>query len=573
MKKLLSILVLSIFAMSLLLTVACNKTPCEHNVEEYLTDTSTCVSKGLATGKCTKCGETVTVEIQAHHRYDEDNVCTICGYERWDGTYIPEISQLGEYAQRYLPNIQADSYVDFAKTIDIDLNEHPDLYDSGIFWCYYDEEAGIVKEVSMRDTEKIDELIEKGYIDGSKPTTIFTHGLGVDTYQKVYDSEGEEVMCCNIYDAAPNVLDPNDPTYADYIEESSGKVNLNLVYLKNGYNVINFSYRRFADESGINKKVVQSDGKEYDMGYANNMVTEAKVYSTVGPTGMRYRYESGNFSDGKLSDGSSDANDNETAVVRPDLDFTIAEYYAAEYVRMVNYMVGKGVFDENFTIQCSGHSMGGVVTVVGNYLVSELIRVGQIPSYYLADRIILGDSYLGVYTNYKENVPDYKDLETDSQKTALQMAQLVHLGGVKVHWTGKTLDGCGSFGTYITALYQLSKVYNVPCEYYVDLSFSYFASLPAANVRHLVWSLCATQIYNIKYNCNTHNAIREYRVANIIEGLTSKTADGTIAVCSTLSDDEIRARTGKIYYQVRGNNTPTLSDDVFEIRTIEEMKK
>lgn len=568
-KKPIIALTIMVLIATFVFATACKETVthCDH-VLTNVVDTSGCYTDGVKTGVCSKCGQTLEAQSLAHHRYDEDGVCTVCGYEKWNGSDIPSIEQIDEYANRYLPNIQADSYVDFASEYDIDLDEHPDLYDSGMFWCYYDETAGTVREVSMRNRDKVDELIAKGYIDGSKPTTIFTHGLGVDTYKKVF-VEGEESMCSEIYDVPEEVLDPSDPVYADYVEPHSGKVNLNLIYLKNGYNVINFSYRRFADEIAVTKTVMQSDGKEYNMVYANNMVTESKVYSTDGPVGMRYRYASGNF-----SDGDNCFSDAEPAIVRDDIDFTLAEYFAAEYVRMFDYMVEKNVFDANSVVQCSGHSMGGVVTVIGTFLVSELVRVGQIPSYYLADRVMLEDTYLGVYTNYKENVPDFTDLDDDIDKQSLAMSKMLHVDGLKVHWTGKTLDGCGSFGTYLAALYQLVNAYDMPVEYYIDMSIKSFASMPAAKVRHLVMSLCATQIYNMTFKCNnTHNAIREYRVASIIPSLSPVSADGSAAVYTTLSDDEIRARRGKIYYETSGNNTATLSDDSFTLRPITDFIK
>lgn len=566
--KILVLLIVLVLGATFVFASACKETgECNHVLKD-VRDSSTCTADGVKKGVCTICGKTIEVESKAHHTYDEDGICTVCGYEKWDGVSIPTIEQIGEYANRYLPNIMADTYVDFATEYDIDLEKHPDLYDSGMFWCYYDETVGAVREVSMRDHDKVDELIEKGLIDSAKPTIIFTHGLGVDTYKKVYVA-GEESMCSEIYDTTTQTLDPNDPVYADYVEPHSGLVNLNLIYLKNGYNVINFSYRRFADEGAVVETKVESDGLEYEFAYANNMVTESKIYSLDGPGGMRYRYESGNF-----SDGDNVFDDAEPGVVREDIDFTLGEYFAAEYVRMFNYMVEKNVFNENSVVQCSGHSMGGVVTVIGNFLVSELVRVGQIPSYYLADRLMLEDTYLGVYTNYQENIPDFADLDSHIDKLSLKLSKMLHVGGLEVHWTGKKLDGCGSFGTYLGALYQLVNKYDMPVEYYIDMSIKTFASLPASKVRHLIMSLCATQMYNMTFKCdNTHNGIREFRVASIIPSLMPKDNNGNYAVSSALSDDEIRARRGVIYYQTEGNKTATLTDDVFTIRPITDFIK
>lgn len=573
-KRILSILIILILVATMVFTVGCNKdnSNCDHVIDEFTSDASTCTTDGIASGICVKCGKTASVVVKAHHRFDEDLYCTICGYEGWDGESIPKIEQIAEYTSKYLPKISANAYVDFASEIDIDLEEHPDLYDSGMFWCYYDEEFGLVREVSMRDHDKVNELIRSKKIDGAKPTIIFIHGIGVDTWQKYYAKDGTEIICAETYDAATNVLDPSDPIYAEYVEADSGKVNINLIYLKNGYNVINFSYKRFVDETAYTETVECSDGETRTFVYANNLTSEAKVYSTNGPAGMRYHYPNGGFSDGTIDKATGEVE------VKQDVDFTMAEYFAAEYIRMYDYMIDAGVFNVNSIIQSAGHSMGGVVNVMGNFLLTELVRVGQIPDYYLPDRIILEDSYLGVYTDYGEDVPDFDDIEDDAKKVSLLTAKLIHLYGVDVHWTGEILDGCGSFGAYLCALYQISTVYDIPCEYYVDMSplgfggFSY-ASMPASSVRHLVWSLCAVQMYPLKYSCNSHNAIREYRAAAIIEGLNPKTADGSTALFSTLSDDEIRAKKGVIYYMVSGNNTNYLTDDVYEVRTIEQMLK
>lgn len=578
-RKLVVLLAVIMVAISIVIASGCNNFQnCEHEVSEYISDTSTCEESGKAVGICLKCGKQVEITVPAHHRF-EDGECVLCGEVDelyWNGTSIPTIKNLETYTKRYLPNIQADSYVDFATSHIIDLKKHPDLYDTGMFWCYYDEELGSVKEVSIRDTDEIDRLIEQGYIDPSKPTTLFTHGMAVGEYQRAYDLNGDEIITGGRYSSSIETLDPENPDYADYVEPSTGTVNVNLIYLKNGYNVLNFSYRRFADELPKTNTEECADGEIRNQLYINNMIDESKIFTTEGPAGMRYRYPDGTFSDGATKNGValSEAGADETnGVVREDIDFTIAEFYASEYVRMFNYMVEKNVFSEDTFISVSGHSMGGVVTVMGNFLISELARVEQIPSYYLADRIILGDSYLGMYSPYGENVPDYDEV-SGTEKISLMQTKMLLVYGYKVHWTGKELDGCGSFGCYISALYTLSKTLNIPVEYYVDTSFSAFPTLPASTVKHLVWSLCAVQMYNLKFKTpSTHNSIREIRVAEIINGLHPTLANGEIAVCSILTNEEIKERTGKIYVLVEGNETPDLKDDVFEIRTIEEMMK
>lgn len=575
-KKLFVLLIVLVIIISVCLASGChNGQNCEHKIESYLSDSSTCELAGKAVGICTICKKQVQVDMPAHHRY-ENGECSLCGEideTYWDGESIPTFENLEAYTQRYLPNIQADSYEDFATSHIIDLEKHPDLYDTGMFWCYYDEELGSVKEVSIRDTDEVDKLIEKGYIDPNKPTTLFTHGMAIEEFERAYDFNGDEIITGGRYKASKETLNPDNPDYADYVEPSTGTVNVNLIYLKNGYNVLNFSYRRFADEVTKTVAMECSDGVTRNQLYMTNMLVEAKIYTTDGPSGMRYRYPDGTFSDGttKMGNSLSEAQPNEpTGVVREDIDFTIAELYASEYIRMFNYMVEKNVFNEDTFISVSGHSMGGVVTVIGNYLISELVRVKQIPQYYLTDRIILGDTYLGVYSAYGENIPDYDELQ-EVQQIGLNQIKTVLLYNYNVRWTGKPLDGCGSFGTYLSALYTLSKTYDIPCEYYVDTSFSAFPTLPASNVKHLVWSLCAVQMYNLKFKSpSTHNSIREIRVAEIIEGLHPTLANGEIALCSILSNEEIKARTGKIYILVSGNSTPDLKDDVFEVKTIEE---
>lgn len=557
MRKILLVCLISILSISIMLGLF----GCQH-VHEYVDGVCSicnevCEHGYGENGICINCG------VACVHSY-EDGECIYCGHEDVFALGV-DFDNLDEYLDRYISKIRADSYVDFASTYDFNFETDPELYDQGMFWCYYDEEADVIAEVPAREHEEVDKLIEKGLIDGNKPTIIFVHGVAVATYEPYY-VKGIRLYSGGHY-SSEKTLSPDDEDMSLYSMEIEGveRVNLNYIYLKNGYNVINFVYQRYGDEDAINGEMEFADGTIRTITAANNAVIEAKVYATDGIGGMRYRYSDGTFSDQEPN-------------VKEDVDFSMAEYFVAEYIRTFNYMVEKGVFYDGTKTVIKGHSMGGVMNVIGTFLISELIRVGQIPSYYLPSRMILEDSYLGVYSDYGDYVPNYSELTSEKEKKALDIYYLLACQGVTCHWTGKRLDNAGTISVYLAALRTLAEDYDIPIEYYVDGTVSSYASIPGGYLRYIMRKYVATAVYKFSHNgANSHNGIMElsdgYAAIGPIVDSTDENSGYSFAsigyaLSTALTDEQIKALRGVEFTQIGGGNTDTLRDDQFEITNV-----
>jgi hypothetical protein len=213
--------------------------------------------------------------------------------------------------------------------------------------------------------------------------------------------------------------------------------------------------------------------------------------------------------------------------------------------------------------------MGGVVTTIGTYLLTELTRVGQIPQDYVPDRIALEDSYFGVYSDYGEVIPTYSEL-SDSEKYTLKTTEMLMVHGINVHWSGKKMTGAGTAPLYLTALRQVVRDYGVVAEYYVDESGlgkggMAFASIPAPVINELIRNYTSTIAYVFKFtkSFSSHNGVREAHVASLLYPVY-KDVDGNITASASATDEQIKAACGKQWYLYKGNSTSTMSDDVMK---------
>ena len=551
-KRILTVMIVALLVATILLTVAC--------------DSNTASSARSNTN---------AVETCEHDFFN--GVCLLCG--AYDGVSAPSVEVIDEYCDKYLQNIRAESYPNFAETYDFDFEKDPELIDQGMFWTWYDESVNVVREVSARDHDEVDKMIADGRIDGNKPTIIFVHGVCVSQYSRTIVEVNDEAIeiPSDGYGTLTSkvVLDPTLDEFKNYTDYT-GRVNLNLIYLKNGYNVVNFVYVRFADETSVTVNEMCDDGIVRSVTYANNATIEQKVYSTDGACGMRYRKSDGVFSDGTDAYG----NVVQDAEVHEDVKFCVAEYFAAEYVRLVNYMVEKNIFNENSHIGLTGHSMGGVVSTIGSFLLTELVRVNQIPAYYVPDRIALEDSYFGVYPDYCEVVPTYSgiaeairaeggsDKDIELKQRELKTTFMMFVYGIDVHWTGKKINGGGTPPLYLTALRQLVRDYDIAVEYYVDESpvgkgGMAYASITAPTINMLIREYTSTIAYVFKFKESflSHNGVREEHCASFLYPVYLD-VDGNKTVSAASTDDEIKAARGKQWYVYEGNSTSTLSDDV-----------
>lgn len=467
-----------------------------------------------------------------------------------DGEYF----DIDEYLDSYSKVMRADTYRDYA-TVDFDLDYHVELQDQGMRWAYWDEQSQTVKEVSNHDREGVDRLIEQGVISQDKPTVVFIHGVQMASYSgTIY------------FMAEPDCLDPNDDSLAAYVD-ANGLVQLNRIFLKNGYNVINFQYNRFADEGALTAPVYDSernpvlneDGSVLEVGYVANQLIEGKIWTTDSPAGMRYRMQSGLFNTG--CDMTGTAVQDAARYDDPDhaIDFSLAEYMAAEWIRVVQYTLSKGIDLSVAGVRFTGHSMGCAMTMAGTYLLTELVRVGQIDSRYLPERICLQDGYLGYYFG------DCLDVNDRSLATIGKLI-LTTLNST-CSWSDEVITRGGTSPLYAYAARQIADC-GIACEFYYDANTFSFVSTISGCMRTLVFSKMAVVGFLGTYS-NTHNAVRAIYCAGMLCDVPDLVDEnGNVigkALSAASSTQDVLDRMGTTYMMVGGKNTGVVSDDTFRV--------
>ncbi|NCA66700.1 MAG: hypothetical protein EOM87_01400 [Clostridia bacterium] len=415
-----------------------------------------------------------------------------------DGSIIPSI--------RFVATINADSYVDYAETVKFDYEVHPELVDIGLFWMMYDENAEKVVGVNVNDTEAVDNL-GVALVDPTKPTIINIHGVQLETYMWTD-------AFSNIYNANTTVLPPSEYGY-------EGVVNMNKIWLDRGWNVMNFMYHRFSDETiAVN-------------GIASNKVIEAKNWSTEGPQKMRYRLRDGSFS------ASYDKNGNLKGEAKyPELEYCVSEYFVGDYLRALNS--APGLADNEIRITC--HSMGGTVTMASAFLLTELVKADQIPAAYLPDRLAILDGYIGVAASgnpQTDNILSNTELE--------------------ISWTGIKCSAIGTTEVYLNCLEQIVEDFDMPVEYYVDING--FVPQIGGSLFELIKQYCAVAYYDLEFPgmLNDHNAVRELYNSSFAAALPPLdiTNEGVTAyaISARSSIVDIKARRGHEYLLTQGKNS------------------
>lgn len=501
-------------------------------------------------------GESQPVDYHLFDRYPD---YYIKGKLNLNGEYF----DLEEYLDTYLPMIQANQYRDYSQ-VDFNYEYHTELADQGLFWSYFDETG--LHTAAARDHAAVDQLIAKGAIDPAKPTIVFIHGIQMDSFDRdIYATEAAI--------AATDVLSPDDPAYADYVinEGTAAEVvNINAIYYKNGYNVLNFAYNRFSDEGAIKDYlrdaegniVLKANGSPAVVTYAANRTIESKVWCTDGVAKIRYRLHNGLFSDGTDINGEAQ----EGAVVYDDpryaIDFTVSEYFCGEWIRCLNYLNSKGVDLGAQNIRFAGHSMGCEVTTSATFLLTELARLGQISKSYLPERVTMLDGYMGFY-------PGEKFDPTSTSASALTV-QMTCTFNCHVNWTGKVIERGGISSMMVAAVRQIVNN-DIAYEYYIDGTPTSFVSTIGTDMRTLLFSMVAVVKYNGSFGFGTHNAVRSiycsgqlFDVPNVID--ESGTVVGK-AVSSASTDAEVKAAYGKIFVMAEGAATGSAADDVYYLES------
>lgn len=391
-------------------------------------------------------------------------------------------------------NLYAKKYIDYAEKVYFDVDKYPDMEEMGLFWTKWDAETQKIVQVAA-DSEQGAALV-----DPNKPTIINVHGVLLDGHYR------QEKFNLNSKVDIP-----------EEFELESDYVPLNYLWIKQGWNVANFHYNRFASE--------------------NLAVTniEHKIWSNEGGAGVRYRHQDGTFSD-KIS------------------EYCLAEHFAAEYIRAMNLLPKEMGSKE---IRVAAHSMGGELTTATIFLLTELAAVGQLPNTQLPDRFALLDSYFS---------------------TSIDIAgETLYTGpkDINIRWSGKPLPYNNISLTMIECLKDMTAN-GIAIEYYTHeyTNFLHAGMLQILPELKKVSSFAVVdpdwQGSGFNPTSDGHNAVREWYLCSLLADPIKDITDGQdttkLAPSASLPTDQLAALKNMEFTQVRGASTVTVTDDKMSFR-------
>ncbi|MFI3229470.1 MAG: hypothetical protein R3Y23_04835 [Bacillota bacterium] len=392
-------------------------------------------------------------------------------------------------------------YVDYAEEVYFDTETYPELADQGLFWNYYDEATGTVIEVAA-DSEEGAALV-----DPSKPTIVMVHGMITDGYQR------RDMM----------LLNSEVSTWEEYSLEGDDDdaVPMMMLWLEQGYNVATFQYHRFT------------------IGFiALPGNVESKIWSTDGDHGVSY------------NTSSSTEIDNAT-------DYSIAEHFAAEYLRAMQYLPDTFGDEE---IRVVAHSMGGEVSAAGIFLLTELAdsSVGQLDSNQLPDRYAMLDTYFSTNVIVNDN--------------------LIYTGptDITISWSDKLLVNNNMGDTIIEALKDLAAN-GIALEYYTNES-SFLRGVMSDEIRDTLQEIAVYVIVQPDWSSykdgeytelsDGHEGVKFWYLSSIwfdspIVVDENGNATGEIAPSAAMSTAQLLALKGTGYVISGGQTTIRSDDDTF----------
>ena len=435
--------------------------------------------------------------------------------------------------------LMADSYQNYAQTCDLNLTEYPELSGMGLKLVtgYGTDETNLSGNswswVHDVDSDNVAALQQ--YFDPEKPTVILIHG--------VQFAEGRRIHVTLQTDCRPDEIsagiDPNPVAYfSEHVGTYTGVIDLTKYYRDLGYNALYFHYEGFADP-------INSDDFSQSMN-AVSQVTNG-IWSSEYNVSTYMRggvvHETGvedTFTNGK---------------------FSVAEFYVAEYIRWVNAVKAafpdKDFAETNPGITTAAHSMGGVVNVASNFLLSQVAEKGQIDLRLLPNRMMQMDPYVGSTEGKKIAWTGEKylsDVECDTYATALEI--LVHKYDIGCAYVCN--NGFAVPCMMVFALWDEEKqaFTNVQGEIETNYdSFSYAINRILAVSPFVVLQACYPHCTDgIQAGTNCHNAIREWVLSTILyDAPTTKDANGKEYIVPTMkmSAKDIKALRGHFFYQIR----------------------
>ncbi|WP_459481245.1 cell adhesion domain-containing protein [Clostridium saccharoperbutylacetonicum] len=189
--------------------------------------------------------------------------------------------------------------------------------DTGIYWF---GKGNVSQKFVSGESNK--------YFDSSKPTVIYIHGWQKDKTEKLYRE----------------IFNPshNDSSYGADVDTVN-------YWVDKGWNIGIFYWNQLSDESEVKD-------------------AEAKIWTTSGSKGMRWRKVDGSYNSINVPTVSA------------------AQLFVDDYVKAMKNFSGS-------EIRLAGHSLGSQMVINGGMLISNLVDSGTISSNILPDRICLLDPF------------------------------------------------------------------------------------------------------------------------------------------------------------------------------------
>jgi hypothetical protein len=395
--------------------------------------------------------------------------------------------------EEQLPSVlSAKSYLDYAELVKFDSSTYPELEDQGLFWTKWDSTTNSRVEIAA-DSQAGTDLV-----DTNKPTLIFVHGMLTNG---------------NVTRQPFNL--PSAIAYSAAREFGlTDNVQLIKLWLDAGWNVGLFHYNRFTAEGVAAWNV------------------ENKIWSVDSRVGMRFTYPDGSYSDTNVS------------------EYCLAEHLAAEYVRAVNLL------PESFgttEIRFAGHSMGGELSASGLFLISELVRVNQLPQRALPDRYALLDPLLGI------SLGEGDSLSAD---------------GITTGWSDVPLIDDHTGSTMLECIRVLAE-YGIPIEFYAYKK-SWLIGMTKPSITKKLKELITytyldptyegyTSLYS--YMTDAHGIINDWYLCSIAFKAPLNTTNGRVAniyaASASTPTEYLKTLQGKTFIIDTGASTVTTVDDTF----------
>ena len=362
--------------------------------------------------------------------------------------------------------------IDYAREVYLNTQKYPELANQGFFATVWNEETNMPEYVRVGSAEGA------AVIDPAKPTIIMVHGWNAFYSDYLIGPKFEAIAGMDEDDFAAN-----------------GNVYTAKLWVDRGWNFISFQWGRFA----------MSDNVEVE-----NNVYKGGLRAMLGGRGDTGRP----FSDYDAS------------------QYSIAQFFAAEYLRMVNALNAKG--DITGEIRIAGHSMGGIVISQSYKVLDHLAAAGQLDESDLPDRTVFLDTYTGFF--YVEGDEDFE-----------------------ISWSGEKFAG-GTRGKEFLSAIQVIEDNGAAVELYV-MKGGLVPVISADNSIYTVMDKAATAIMDFRFLSygesfqHGHNGVMEVYLYSIVYD-EIKVSDGSDAFFAGTPTQTVKDGKGKIIlYSFSSNGT------------------